>query len=130
MDIQFYDNGDHAPKPNNQVKIEEVELVVYPDRFRVYCHVRVTPFQERPNLMLVMRDDDDQIASELNVIETMHNDMEFTLHVRGKTEPMGTYTLSVDLFYETRNPPQDRHIEVFEIPSQVEADAHNQDDQP
>jgi hypothetical protein len=76
----------------------------------------VTAFLERPNLILVAHDEQDKIVSELNVIETMHHDMEFTMHLRNITEPAGTYTLTADLFYETRNPPQDRRIEAFEIP--------------
>lgn len=91
-------------------------MTPYPDRFRVHIHLRVTPFLERPNLILTARNAEDRIVSELNVIETMHHDMEFTMHLRGLANPAGVYTLTVDLFYETRNPPQDRRIETFEIP--------------
>ena len=116
MDVQFHNNFE-PPVPRDQVKIEQVEIVSYPDRFRVYVHVHVTAFLERPNLLLVVRDEDDKIAAELNIIETMHNDMEFTLHLRGKADPAGVYSLTTELFYETRNPPQDRVVEAFIVPS-------------
>ena len=115
MNMQFFDE-DHAPQPRDQVKIEEVELVVYPDRFRVYVHLRVTPFMERPNLLLAARSQAGKVVSELSIIETMHADMEFTMHLRGLTEPAGTYTFSADLFYETRNPPQDHYEQTFVVP--------------
>lgn len=114
MDIQFF-NGDHAPQPRENVKIENVNIQPYPDGFRVHVNVKVTPFRERPNLMLVIHDDNDNIVSELNIIETMHFDMEFTMHLRGVDEPEGAYSLTTELFYETRTPPQDSVIEGFII---------------
>jgi hypothetical protein len=75
---------------------------------------------ERPNLLLVAHDETDRVVSELNVIETMHHDMEFTMHIRNVQDPAGLYTLTADLFYETRNPPQDRRIEAFSIPESGE----------
>ncbi len=104
------------PRPRDEVKIEQIEITPYPDRFRIHLHIVVTPFQERPNLLIVAHNEQDVLVSELNVIETMHHDMEFTLHLRGVDDPTGLYTLSVDLFYETRQPPQDRQIETFTIP--------------
>ena len=116
MEIPIFPS-DRAPKPRDEVRIEELVVTPYPDRFRVHIHVIVTPFQERPNLLLVAHDENDRIVSELNVIETMHHDMEFTLHIRGVDDPAGIYTLTVELFYETRKPPQDRQIETFTIPT-------------
>ena len=115
MEIPIFPS-DRAPKPRNEVRIEELVITPYPDRFRVHIHIIVTPFQERPNLLLVAHDDNDRIVSELNVIETMHHDMEFTMHLRGLDDPTGVYTLTADLFFETRDPPHDQMIEAFTIP--------------
>lgn len=117
MDLHLYDD---APLPRNEVRIEGLETVVYPDRFRVFVHIRVTLFEERPNLLLVARTADGKVAAELSIIETMHHDMEFTMHLRGLDDPAGAYTLTADLFYETRNPPQDRHTVEFTVPEAVE----------
>lgn len=115
MDIPLFQT-DRAPRPKSEVRIEELQVTPYPDRFRVRIHIKVTPFLERPNLLLIAHNQADKVVSELNIIETMHHDMEFTLHIRENKDPAGVYTLTADLFYETRNPPQDRHIETFEIP--------------
>jgi hypothetical protein len=117
MNMQFFDE-EHVPQPRENVKIEQLEWVVYPDRFRLFVHIGVTPFLERPNLLLAARAEDGRIVAESSIIETMHNDMEFTMHLRGLTDPAGTYTLTVDLYYETRNPPQDRRVETFVVPSE------------
>ncbi len=113
MDIPLYDG---APQPKDRVKIEELETVVYPDRFRVFIHTRVTLFEERPNMLLTARAADGRVAAELSIIETMHHDMEFTMHLRGAADPAGSYTLTAELYYETRNPPQDRHVVEFVVP--------------
>lgn len=113
MDINFYDQ---APQPRERVFIQELETAVYPDRFRVFVHIRVTVFQERPNLLLTARASDGRIAAELSVIETMHSDMEFTMHLRGQSDPVGAYTLTVEVYYDTRNPPQDRRVVEFIVP--------------
>jgi hypothetical protein len=119
MEIPIFPS-DQAPKPRDEIRIEDLIITPYPDRFRVHVHIVVTPFQERPNLLLVAHNDVDQSVAELDIIETMHHDMEFTLHIRNVTDPTGVYTLTADLFYDTRNPPQDRRVETFVIPEAEE----------
>jgi hypothetical protein len=120
MDIPLFPT-DKAPRPKDEIRIEKLEITPYPDRFRVRIHVQVTPFLERPNLLIVARNQAGIIVSEMNIIETMHADMEFTLHIRNVSDPAGDYTVSADLFYQTRNPPQDQAVAVFTIPSQNES---------
>jgi len=120
MDVEFFnsgnnENGNQTPKPREEIKIEAVEVMPYRDGLRVQVSVEATPFRERPNLMLVIHDEDDNIVSELSIIETMHYNMEFTMHLRGVDSPVGAYALTVDLFYDTRNPPQDRRVEGFVV---------------
>jgi hypothetical protein len=115
MEIPLFP-ADGTLRPRSEVHIEALTVTPYPDRFRVHIHIKVTPFLERPNLLLVARNQENQVVSELNIIETMHHDMEFTLHIRGVEAPAGIYTLNAELFYETRNPPQDQRTEAFEIP--------------
>lgn len=108
--------------PRDEVRITEVAVTPWPDRRRIRVHVRLTAFHERPNLILVAHDEQDRIVSELDVIETMSNDMEFTLHLRDVEEPAGLYTLTVSLFYESRNPPQHERIETFFVPEAEDED--------
>ena len=105
-----------VPQPKDSVRIEALNAAPYPDRVRVLIRIAVTPFRDRPNLLLTAHDSEDRIVSELSIIETMHHDMEFTMHLRGKSDPAGVYTITAELFYETRNPPQDRRVETFVVP--------------
>jgi hypothetical protein len=115
MDIPIFD-ADKVPQPKDQIRIEHLRALPYPDRFRVFIEIHVTPFRERPNLLLVLRNLEGKLIAELNVIETMHSEMEFTMHVRGVADPAGEYILAADLFYENRNPPQDHREVTVMIP--------------
>jgi hypothetical protein len=119
MDINFFDN-DQVPKPKSEVNIQSLKAAPWPDRRRVFIELEVTPFQERPNLILVAHDENDRVIGELDIIETMHAKMEFTMHLRTQGDPAGTYTLTAELFYDTKNPPQDRKVVGFVVPTESE----------
>jgi hypothetical protein len=118
MDIPIFD-ADKVPQPKEKIRIEELRAAPYPDRFRVFIEIHVTPFRDRPNLLLALRNLDGKLIAELNVIETMHSEMEFTMHVRGVVDPAGEYVLAADLFYENRNPPQDHREVTVVIPADI-----------
>lgn len=123
MDMQFFNDPNLVPQPKEKIKIEELNVAPYPDRFRVFIEIKVTPFQERPNLILVARTNDNRIVGELSIIETMHANMEFTMHIRGVDDPAGEYTLTAILFYESKNPPQDEQTSEFIVPPAQENNA-------
>lgn len=118
MEINIFNDPNKVPQPKSDIKIEELRASIYPDRFRVRADIVVTAFQERPNLLLIMRDSSGKIVNELNIIATMHFEMDFTMHMRGMDDPAGDYTLEAELFYETRNPPQDTVRIEFAIPEE------------
>ena len=115
MNVQFFDDPSMKPLPRDEMKITHLVALPYPDRFRVKVEVNVTPFQERPNILLLAKRLDGTVVAELDVIATMHTQMEFTLHIRNVDDPAGNYTLEAELFYDSRNPPQDHSICKFEI---------------
>jgi hypothetical protein len=119
MDVEFF-NPDQVPQPKHKIRIVGLQTIPYPDRRRVWVEVKVTPFQDRPNLLLITKNSDGFVVSELTVIETMHANMEFTLHIRTPDDPAGDYELTVELFYETRNPTQSRQMVSFTIPQESE----------
>lgn len=117
MEINLFNDSSLVPQPKHKVKIEDFRVDPYPDRFRVKVNLKLTPFQERPNLAITARRSDGLQVSDLDVIATMHYDNEFTMHIRGINNPAGDYTLTAELYYETRNPPQDSCLLEFVIPS-------------
>jgi hypothetical protein len=116
MEIHLFNDPNQIPQPKDKIRIESLVATPYPDRFRVHVDMQVTMFQERPNLLLVARHESGKIVAELDIIATMHAHMEFTLHIRGLSDPTGNYTLDAELFYETRQPPQARHAITFSVP--------------
>lgn len=117
----FEDANNRSGKPKDEIQIEQLQALPYSDGFRVRVEVTVTPFQERPNLLLVLRDAAGETVNELDVIATMHAEMEFTMHLRNIEDPTGEYTLAAELFYETRQPPQDTASLTFTIPASDDA---------
>ncbi len=117
MEINLFNDANLVPQPKHKVKIEDMTASPYADRFRVKVGLKITPFQERPNLIVVARRSDGQLVSDLDIIATMHYENEYTMHIRGVDEPEGTYTLSAELYYETRNPAQDSREITFSIPA-------------
>jgi hypothetical protein len=100
--INFFEPA-AAPKPRDQVKIELLDAQVYADRWRVKININVTAFLERPNVAVALVRDFDhepRVMGEMDIIETMHPKMEFTMHIRGVDDPAGDYTLKARLYYE------------------------------
>jgi hypothetical protein len=96
--IDFF-NPSEAPQPRDKIKIELLEAKPYPDGWRVKILLNVTPFQERPSLEIQVRTASGQTVSELSVIETMIQHMEFTVHIRGVPSPVGDYVVRATLYY-------------------------------
>jgi len=115
-DINIFNDPNKVPQPKDQIRIEALKATPYPDRFRIHVKVVVTAFQERPNLLLALYNAEGKCINELDVIATMHSEMEFTIHIRNVDEPAGEYKLQAELFYETRQPPQDKRLIDFAIP--------------
>ena len=116
MEINLFNDPGLTPQPKSKVKIEDFRVAVYSDRFRVKVNLKLTPFLERPNLAISAFRADGLQVSDLDVIATMHYDNEFTMHIRGLDEPRGDYTLKAELYYESRDPPQDARQINFTIP--------------
>ena len=121
MNINIFDDPSRVPQPQADIRIEHLEAHVQSDRYRVRAELRVTQFRERPNLILALvNNQTGAVVHEMNVIGMMQAQMEFTFHIRGQGDPAGEYRLEVELFYETRNPPQDRRTLVVTIPAETD----------
>lgn len=122
MTINFFEPGD-IPQPQEKVRIERLDVQVAQDRWRVKIEIDLTPFQVRPNVGVVLVQDlppgiTAGVVADMTIIETMHNKMEFTMHIRGKDDPQGNYVLKTRLYYDqnVHEPADEREIK-FGIPS-------------
>jgi hypothetical protein len=102
MDIFFTDPND-VPRPPEEVRLRELTVAPWPDGRRVRLHLELTPFLQRPDLEITLRDPAGAVAAELSVIELLEPQMDFTLHLRGTVTP-GDYRLEAVLGYAPRLP--------------------------
>jgi hypothetical protein len=88
----------------------------YPDRARIRVEMDVTPFETRPHIEVTLFDADGHEVTAVSFIEPMTWNIEFTLHLRGRTDPAGGYRLEARLYYPDGPAPEPLSIE-FEIPA-------------
>jgi hypothetical protein len=97
MDIFLQDPSD-IPLPPEEVRIRKFQAEPWPDQRRVRVALEVTPFQKRPNGEIKIFDPDGEEAALLTIVETVVARMEFTVHLRGPSNP-GEYTAKATVYY-------------------------------
>lgn len=102
MDI-FFDNPNDPPVPPEDMEIRSLEVKPYEDGRRVAIDFEITPFQERPNLEIEVRNQAGRQVSTLSVVEAIEHKMSFTLHLREES-PGGEYLLTMEVFYTDLSP--------------------------
>jgi hypothetical protein len=116
MTIDLFLQNDESRAPRDQVRIERLAATPYPDGRRIKVEIDVTPFRERPNLEIAIRDQNGKMVSGSSVIATMIFKMEFVLHLRDVTEPAGDYIVEAKLYYDDILSPQDTREITLNIP--------------
>jgi hypothetical protein len=114
MDI-FLQDPNEIPLPPAEVRIETLTAEPYPDGRRVRVSLLVTPFQQRPNLDLVVTNSSGDQVAQASIIESITRKMELTLHLRG-SQPLGAHRLEAILFYEKRLPAPDEESQPLPAP--------------
>lgn len=99
--------------PPDEVRITSLQIEPLADGRRVRVLVSVTPFQERPNLDVVILDELGHEVSSTCIVETMDFDMAFTMHIR-TSEVGGAFTLVASLSYPEKGEIHQWH-QAFQI---------------
>ena len=102
MNLSFFADPDLVPKPREEVQLESLDLSPYPDGRRVKVTLTITPFMpmDRPSLEILVNDENDNLVSSLNIVETNTHILNLTVHLRTVEQPRGQYTFRVDLYYD------------------------------
>lgn len=98
MDNIFFTDSSEAPVPPDEVRIRALKAVPRPDGQRIDTEIEISPFQKKPNVELIIRNQDGLELSSLSVVEAIDPKMDFTMHIRGKKKT-GSFTLNARLFY-------------------------------
>lgn len=97
MDIFFQDPRE-IPLPPDEVRIKDIKVHPTKDGSRVKVTLEIDPFQKRPNLDLIILDQEGNIMANTSIIESIQQNMELTLHLK-KSATGHEYTLKAVLFY-------------------------------
>ena len=84
MDLEPLHFDDQEPLPAADVRFVDLHVEPWPDGRRVRVHVTLTPFQERPNLLITVFAPSGEEVCSANIIESMEDRFVFTLHLRGE----------------------------------------------
>jgi hypothetical protein len=86
--------------PPQEIRFTELRAEPWPeDDRRVRIHLEITPFLERPNIEVVIANQNEEEAASINIIETIDARMTFTMHIRSPQADDGRYLLKARLFY-------------------------------
>ena len=94
----FFTEPSEAPVPPDEVRIRIMEAEPRPDGRRIDVRTALTPFQQRPNIEISIRDEEGREVSTLSVVEAIDAQMDFTMHLRGP-QGSGHYTMAMRVFY-------------------------------
>ena len=105
MDINFVDNPNLIPKPRPEIRVEEIHAEPLEDGRRIRIELRITPFTpaDRPNITVQVLDPHGADVGTIAVIETMHNNVAMTFHLREAVPLPGAYKVQASLYYEEQN---------------------------
>jgi hypothetical protein len=98
MKVHFFEDPMRVPLPREDIRFNGLGLYMYEDNKRVAVGFDITPFQERPNIQVTVRDEDGLEAASLNVIETMHSNFNLTMHIRD-AKATSLYEVEAILYY-------------------------------
>lgn len=116
MRIQFYDNLEGGAKSPKDVRLNELGLHVYEDGRRVAIGFNLTPFLERPSLLVRVTNANGDEAASLNVIEAMEPNFNLTMHLRDG-DNIDPYQVEAFVYYVSESGERqisDRQVRTFD----------------
>ncbi|MEW6569026.1 MAG: hypothetical protein AB1449_12845 [Chloroflexota bacterium] len=102
------------PRPPEEVRFRRVRAEPYADGARVRLKVSLTPFQQRPNIEITVRDEAGQEVASTTIIENLDPNLSLTLHLSTSSSP-GAYSARLLLRYPDRE-PVDQAVVSFSVP--------------
>jgi len=66
------------------VRFLEINAKPWTDKRRITFQIRILPFNQAPSLEFLIIGNQDSILSEVTIVETQDNEIEFTMHIPEK----------------------------------------------
>ncbi|PKN87190.1 MAG: hypothetical protein CVU46_05215 [Chloroflexi bacterium HGW-Chloroflexi-8] len=83
------------------IDVRFLEIIAKPwtDKRRITFQIRILPFNQAPSLGFLISDHQNDILSEVTIVETQDNEIEFTMHIPEK-EHVLPLSLEATIKYE------------------------------
>jgi hypothetical protein len=112
IDLFLSDSANLVPR--DRVRIENMTATPA-GQGRVKIEIALTPFRERPNLEILLRDATGRLVSQASAVAIMHFRVAFFLHLRNPGRQDGEYVAQGHLYYDDAQTPQDTRETAFNI---------------
>ncbi len=113
MELPFLEEGE-VPLPPEQVRVRSLLAEPYPDGVRIRLRLALTPFLERPNIDIELRNPQGSESGSVAVIESMDATLSMTVHLRDDPQP-GTYRAVATVGYPEHGTVDSAEV-AFELP--------------
>lgn len=102
MDINFISDPNLLPKPRPDIKVEGIQASPLEGGRRIRLELQITPFtpMDRPNVLVEAFDPRGESCGSTAVVETMHNNIAMTFHLRGDVLLPGSYRIVASVYFE------------------------------
>lgn len=100
MHVQFFDDPADRPRNREDVRFNQLGLYMHPDGRRLAVGFDITPFVERPSILVNITNAAGEEAASLTIIETLQPSFSVTLHLRDQ-QPTDIYEVEVVLYYRS-----------------------------
>ena len=94
----FLTDPTRIPLPPEEIRIIDLSSKPLPDVDQIKVIIEISPFQQRPNLEIEVRNLDEEIIASISIIETITPEIDINMHMRGNPKNV-TYLLSAVLYY-------------------------------
>lgn len=84
--------------PPLEVRFIELRVEPWPEGRRIRVHLTLTPFQQNPNIDVVLSDASGNDAGQAAIIETAEHRIVFTMHIRS-AQLTGPFSLTANISY-------------------------------
>jgi hypothetical protein len=113
--MEFFFADDVERMEPAQTRLLDLRAEPYPDGKRLRLGLELTPFKQRPNIEIALKDSRGETAASASIVEPAGWKLELTLHIRAP-DPGGSYRLEASLGYADLGEVDRREVAVAVTP--------------
>ena len=97
MDI-FFSDPDEIPLPPDEIRFRNIQVYPINGSNKIKIYIEIDPFRKKPNIDLVVFNNRREIATSVNIIESIQRKMEIIAHLKRNTADI-EFNLEATLYY-------------------------------